>query len=227
MNQEIELKYRLASKQDFDEFQVFLEPMKTGKIIQLKQENFYFDTPNLRLKKNGISLRLRQQNEQFFLCAKQSIKDKKSINHLSIRMEVDQPIIEEKALLLKEQFLCPLDAFMDLSLNEPRDKTAQKIISKNIIQVSKKYGLQIIGSMINLRTIVPVEINEKNIELEFDHTFYPNQIEIFEMEVEFSSEKQVNFFQKPIEALFRKAHIKTYRSSSKSSRLYRILFGKI
>ncbi len=225
MKKEIELKYRLASKADFDHFFQFLRPLSAGKVSILRQDNSYFDTPTLRFKRNGISLRLRKENHQYFMCSKQSLADKSVSSNLSVRLEYEAPVSEDIAKLLKEELLSPVEAFFHLPTTCPSEiKTKNSLYNK--MNESANTGLQIIGSFKNMRTVLPVYIDNTSIMIEFDHSTYPNNVEIFEVEVEFASEKEVLRLRPTLEGLFRQAHIKTYRSSSKSSRLYRILFGK-
>ncbi len=225
MKKEIELKYRLASKADFDHFFQFLRPLSAGKVSILRQDNSYFDTPTLRFKRNGISLRLRKEKHQYFMCSKQSLADKSVSSNLSVRLEYEAPVSEDIAKLLKEELLSPVEAFFHLPTTCPSEiKTKNSLYNK--MNESANTGLQIIGSFKNMRTVLPVYIDNTSIMIEFDHSTYPNNVEIFEVEVEFASEKEVLRLRPTLEGLFRQAHIKTYRSSSKSSRLYRILFGK-
>lgn len=223
MKKEIELKYCLAAKTDFDHFLQFACSLSLKKSRSLKQVNFYFDTPGLNLKKNGLSLRLRQQDQCYFLCAKQSFADKNTAN-LSVRLEYEAVINNNIAELLKNELLSPIDVFGFLNTQSVNDEKTKKTIYGNMIDKAKT-GLQLIGSFSNMRTMVEITIGQEVLILEFDHSFYPQNIEIFEIEVEFSSEKQAARAKPLLEALFRQAGIKTYRSSSKSSRLYKILFG--
>jgi uncharacterized protein YjbK len=225
MKKEIELKYRLASKADFDHFFQFLRPLSSGKVSVLKQDNSYFDTPTLRLKRNGISLRLRKENHEYFMCSKQSLADKSVPNNLSVRLEYEAKVGDDIAQLLRDQLLSPLDAFFHLPTSSPSELSTKNSLYRSM-RISTNTGLQIIGSFTNTRTVLPIFIDNTSIMIEFDHSTYPTNIEIFEVEVEFASEKEVLRLRPTLEGLFRQAHIKTYRSSSKSSRLYRILFGK-
>lgn len=224
MKKEIELKYRLASKAELDQFFQFLRPLSSGKITVLRQDNSYFDTPTLRLKKNGISLRLRKENHQYFMCGKQSLADKSVRSNLSVRLEYEAEISQDIAQLLQSQILSPMEAFFHLPALTPSDLNTKKSLHKSLLEAANT-GLQIIGSFTNLRTVLPIFIDNTSIKIEFDHSTYPNNVEIFEVEVEFASEKEVLKYRPTLEGLFRQAHIKTYKSSSKSSRLYRILFG--
>lgn len=223
MKKEIELKYRLATKTDFDHFLQFACLLSSKASRLLKQANFYFDTPGLNLKKNGLSLRLRQQDQHYFMCAKQSLGSKNSAN-LSVRLEYEALINNNIAELLKQELLSPIDVFNVLSTQSISDEETKKSLYKSMSDKAKT-GLQLIGSFSNLRTVVEINIGPEMMILEFDHSFYPQNIEIFEVEVEFACEKEVSIIRPLLEGLFRQAQVKTYRSSSKSSRLYKILFG--
>jgi uncharacterized protein YjbK len=224
MKKEIELKYRLLSKLDLELFLNFVQPLKIGNTTRVRQENSYFDDQNLRLKKNGISLRLRQQNDDYFLCAKQSLKDKKQKHNLSVRLEYEMAISKDVALLVKEHYVSPLEAFLHLPAATEQDELTKKTLYRHMNKVAKT-GLYMIGSFVNHRIIVPISLLGQTIYLELDHSTYPQSIEIFEIEVEFSSVKDVLALRPALEELFHKAQVKTYHSSSKSSRLYKIMFG--
>jgi uncharacterized protein YjbK len=221
MKKEIELKYLFAGKSDFDLFKEFLIPYMCGENKNLKQTNYFFDTPSLSLKKKGICLRLRQQGKDYILCAKQSLRGK---DNLSIRLEFEGGITNNVAELVYKSYLSPLDIFLLLPTKTKEDITTHKILCKNIKKISKM-GLQIIGSFINQRKVMPVKIAEQIIMMEFDHSIFPNSNEFFEVEIEFLSEKHMKNMRHNIEKLFKDAKIKTFSSSSKSSRLYKILFG--
>lgn len=223
MKKEIELKYRLASKLDLELFMHFVKPLTIGAITHLRQENSYFDDDNLHLRKSGISLRLRQENGEYFLCAKQSLKGKRTKHNLSVRLEYEAKIDKNIAGLIKDHLLSPLEAFRHLSATTESDEATKKTLYRHMEKASGP-GVYLVGSFVNQRTIVPVTMNEHTILLELDHSVYPHGIEVFEVEVEFSSEKEVFKHRDALEALFARANIKTYQSSSKSSRLFKILF---
>ncbi len=225
MKKEIELKYLLSSKADFQIFERFLEQYRTGPKRVLRQVNSYFDTPSLSFRRAGISLRLRRENGEYFLSAKQSMGKKSSTQrHLSVRLEYEGNISARIASLVSREQVSALDAFSFL-----RSQTEEEELTRNTLyQHMKKaaqIGLQIIGSFSNTRTKMPIVLDDQAVTLELDHSIYPKGIEIFEVEVEFEGVRQANSLRPRIEGLFRKAGLRTYRSSSKSSRLYRILFG--
>src|SRR5688572_19089350 len=121
MKKEIELKYLLNEKKDFDLFFKFLEPYACGKIEFYRQENFYFDTPTLNLRRNKISLRLRKQNDDFLLSAKTSLNKKTSKNHLSVRVEYEGYIDPKVAQLMLQNLVSPIDVFSFLAAKTPED----------------------------------------------------------------------------------------------------------
>jgi uncharacterized protein YjbK len=224
MKKEIELKYRLASKDDFILFGHFLDAYATGPKIMLRQENFYFDSSSLSLKRNGMSLRLRRQNNEYIIGAKQSLSQKKSRKYLSMRLEYEGPISNIVAKLIHDGYLSPADAFSSLPSVTPEDTATKRALQK-IMKKTARGGLQLIGSFLNERVALPIELLGQGMIIELDHATYPKAIEIFEVEVELASVKQIAIIRPLIENLFHKAQVKTYRSISKSSQLYRILYG--
>ena len=224
MKKEIELKYRIASQADMELLQSFLEPYQAGEKRYLKQENSYFDTPALDLKRNGISLRLRKQNQVFLLCAKQSFNQKSSGKNLSVRLEYETELDEHIAKLIDDGLLSALDAFSALKPKKKEEAATKKVLYRHMRKAAT-VGLQCVGMFSNHRTLLPVNLWEEELTLEFDHTTDPRSVEIFEVEVEFRSIKQAQLLQPALEKIFLAANVKTYRSNSKSSRLYKLLYG--
>lgn len=224
MKKEIELKYCFSTKDDFLLFKRFLERYRIDKKNVLMQENFYFDSPELDLRRNGISLRLRKQNHEFFLSAKQSTK-KRSEKFLSVRLEYESCLDKRIAALICEENLSPIEAFAFLPASSPDENLTKKTLYRRM-KKSIKTGLQIIGTFKNTRTTVPILLLGEQLVLELDHSLYPKNIEIYETEIEFSSVKEALSLRPAVESLFRAAGIRTHKSCSKSSRLFKILFGK-
>jgi uncharacterized protein YjbK len=223
MKKEIELKYRLQSKDDFSLFERFLEQYRCEKKRVLSQENIYFDTPNLNLKKNGMSLRLRKENNDYLLSAKHSLEKKKS-KFLSVRLEYEAPVEPHIASLIINENLSPVDAFAFLPAASTNDALTKKALYRYLKKMTKT-GVQIIGSFTNLRISMPIEILKHAVVMELDHSYYPKDTEVFEVEIEFASVKQAVFLRPAIEALFRSAGLRTHTSVSKSSRLYKLLYN--
>lgn len=224
MKKEIELKYVLSSKDDFHLFERFLEQFRYDKKQILLQENSYFDSPSLDLRRAGISLRLRRQNQDFLLSAKQSLGVKNLQKNLSVRLEYEGRLDKRIASLICNDNLSPLDAFAYLRSRSTEAEATKSTLYRHMKKVTTT-GLQVIGSFTNVRTNVPIMVAGQKIVLELDHSVYPKGVEVFEVEVEFAGVRQVTALRPSIEGLFRTAGLRTCRSSSKSSRLYRILFG--
>jgi uncharacterized protein YjbK len=224
MKKEIELKYRLDSKLDLQLFEYLLDPYRTGEKQTLRQENYYFDTKMLSLKKQGISLRLRQEDDKFWLCAKQSLKGKKHGHNLSVRLEYQRPLSTDTATLIKQKKISAVDVFRKLNASSAEDQATRDTILDHM-EHNFEGIIHMIGSFKNHRTIVPVSLLNHHLEIELDHSIYPGSVEVFEVEVEFSSVALAENMRGTLEALFRAGRIKTYASCSKSSRLYKIRFG--
>jgi uncharacterized protein YjbK len=222
MKKEIELKYLIPAKEDFLRLKEVLVPYQLQEAEEIVQKNYYFDTLKRSLKKDGISLRLREENENYIITAKQSL-GKKSTHNLSVRLEYEGEVSQEVGELIAEQLLSPLEAFRSLKNfeNEPTKKLLYSHIKK-----ASNFELMLVGTFINHRTGIPIEILDHRLVLQLDHSFYPNNLEFFEVEIEFVSTKEILLLRPLIENLFTKNKIKTKQSTSKSSRLYRILFGK-
>lgn len=224
MKKEIELKYLLANKDDFFLFERFLERHRCDQKHILLQENTYFDTPALELRRAGISLRLRRQNTDFLLSAKCSLGTKRQTKNLSIRLEFEGRLDKRIAALIWEDHLSPLDAFLFLRTRAPDEAATKKRLYTQMKKIAST-GVQAIGSFTNIRTNIPIMIAGQKIILELDHSRYPRGIHVYEVEIEFEGEPHVTALRPAIEGLFRSAGLRTARSSSKSSRLYKILFG--
>lgn len=224
MKKEIELKYLLASRSDFELFFEFIKPYANDAIEVFLQENYYFDTPNLDLKKSRLSLRLRRQNNDFVMSGKTSLVRKDMKHHLSVRLEYEGAVEPEIADLLIKNQASPIDAFGFLPVKTKEDMESQRSLLK-LLRKASKTGLQMIGSFVNERTVVPFPLFGQTVYFEFDHSRFPKGNDSYEVELEFASEKDAATMHPMIDTLFYRAGIKTKTASSKSSRLYKILFN--
>src|SRR5580698_3081457 len=170
MNKEIELKYRLSSHHDLQRFMDFVKPLAIKNSRSIRQENIYFDDNKLSLRKNNISLRLRQEENIYLLCAKQSIK--KDCEKLSIRLEYEGILKKDIAKLIKDEYLSPIEAFNNLPSKTREDDETKTTLFRHIENLNIQY-LYKIGSFTNFRTIIPIQLQNKNLNLEFDHSYFP------------------------------------------------------
>lgn len=224
MKKEIELKFRLSCAKDLNCFMDFISPLKTASPAVYKQTNYYFDTKDFHLKKHKLSLRLRKQNDLYSLCAKGAMAKEKTSDNLSVRLEFEQNITTNKALLLLSNKLSALEMFLALSPKDKQEEATHEALKKQLSLINKKINL--VGSFNNNRTAIPIAISEHKINIECDHTIFPKNIETFEIESEFSNIGEALTIKQIFKQLFKEAGIKTYNSSSKSSRLFKILSYK-
>lgn len=224
MKQEIELKYQLAHETDFRHLMSVLKKQAAGHVTVLEQKNTFFDTSALDLKKKGLSLRLRRQNGQYLLCAKQSSQKTKLNPNLSQRLEYEAELKASTARLVEQQLLSPLDAFLDLPASSTEDLITKEELSHSLTLASS-YPLQIIGSFKNKRTAIPVKLSGNLLCFELDHSIYPDGNHIFECEIEFCSADEASSLQPVVEHMIKEIGIRTQASIAKSARLYRILGG--
>ncbi len=159
MHQEIEIEFKnLVSKADFirlcQEFSI-----KQTNFIQ--QVNYYFDTNDFQLKKNGCALRIRKKNHSFTLTLKQP--------HEQGLLETHQPLSTITAEGIIQDQTLPLGVIAD--------------------QLQKSFQIDLtecryLGSLTTNRA----EIAYLDGILVFDHSFYLNK-EDFEIEYEVKDEK--------------------------------------
>ena len=70
-NIEIEAKVLLTENQ----YETIIEKLNLIKFRKIKQTNYYIDTPDRFLKKNGIALRIREKGEEFELSLKTPLSE--------------------------------------------------------------------------------------------------------------------------------------------------------
>jgi len=214
MKQEIELKYQIAHLADFNRLLATLKKQAAGSVDTVQQENIFFDTPALDLRKQHVSLRLRREDQTYYLCVKQSGLDT-NLDTLSVRQEFENQISQNTADLLLAQAISPLEILS--KFGEPN----LEIILENFVNKN----LYIIGSFSNTRTRIPVIFDNHHVLIELDQTTYPDKNIIFEIEIEFGSKQEARRIQPFIENMLRELGLATNSSVPKSQRLYKILLG--
>ncbi|WP_047150707.1 CYTH domain-containing protein [Aneurinibacillus tyrosinisolvens] len=134
-------------------------------LAPLEQTNYYFDTPDFRLGKSGIMLRIRKENADWILC--QKIKENVTSTFLS-SIEMEQPVTEEIFEACKQQAgeMIPL-------LPEKGQQAVTNLISPS------ELGFR--GSLSNKR--YPIKLIDDYV-FELDHTLFPDGNEQYELEIE-------------------------------------------
>ncbi len=214
MKHEIELKYQIAGLADFNRLLTTLKKRAAGSVDTLEQKNIFFDTRALDLRKHRVSLRLRREDETYYLCVKKSGSDN-TLDTLSVREEFETQISAHSADLIRTQQISPLETLAQLG------DSNLDIILENFLTTD----LYIIGSFVNTRTRIPIIFDTHKILIELDKTTYPDKSVIFEMEIELNSEQDARAVQPIIEDMLRSLGLVANSSVPKSDRLYRILFG--
>ena len=223
MKQEIELKYQISCLADFKRLLATLKKQARGPINKLHQRNIFFDTPGLDLRKNLISLRLRRENQIYYLCVKQSGLSSR-VDNLSVRLEFERQVSKEIADLMLTEQISPIEVFAQLASENHDDLSTRDNLSVHLKNLALR-EVKIIGFFINKRTKIPIILNNHKIFIELDQTTYPDKIDIFEMEIEFHTQEEARVVQPAIENILEELGLVISASTPKSDRLYRILFG--
>lgn len=153
-NIEIEAKV-LINK---DEYESVIEHLQLDKYRRLQQTNYYIDTRNHDIKKNGFALRVREKNEEFELTLKTPLSE----GLLEKNESISWRVFEE----LKEKNIFP-------------DGGIKKFLAILGIDVN---DLRIITSLTTDR----IQMNYQNAILAVDKNSY-SQIVDYELEVESTS----------------------------------------
>lgn len=164
---ETELKYSL-SKTEYLKLQKHLKPWLTTK---KRQDNYYFDTPDLFLKENRIGLRVRFENSKkaFSTIKFPKPNSKTQVKALKIRYEIENPIslVSAKLICRNKKTILSLNSKAILTLK-------QKIAKKNADRIV------CLGKLRNLRTVY--QYSPKH-TLELDRSEFFGNI-IYELEIE-------------------------------------------
>ncbi|WP_026905752.1 CYTH domain-containing protein [Paucisalibacillus globulus] len=152
MTQEIEIEFKnLLTKREYD---ILLERLPFPSVGK-KQINYYFETPDFKLRKNGSALRIREKEGKYQLTLKEPYKDGLLETHDSLsKIEVtewlqDKPVTKEATAKQLEK--------MDISVGE----------------------LQYYGSLTTIRR----EFKDNGLIYVLDHSYY-HDVEDYELEIE-------------------------------------------
>lgn len=155
MNQELEIEFK--NMLTYEEFRTVLLYFKINEKDFIKQENFYFDTPEFILAKHASALRIRYKNDAYELTLKQPHEDGLLESNLSLTKK------EAKAFIHKQQ------------LPESAQYVRELLSSLNV----KPSDLNLLGTLTTLRS----EFAYKDGLLSLDHNFYLG-LEDYELEYE-------------------------------------------
>ncbi|MED3553894.1 CYTH domain-containing protein [Cytobacillus praedii] len=136
-----------------------------GPIIQ---NNYYFDTYGRCLVKQGMTLRIRQENEKWLLCLKVKNKDSSQLNKFVSSIEIEKEISENSFIECKNQ----PSRILSLLPYEAEELLGSKINE-----------LEYLGFLRNERYSL-ISISLKEYLFDLDRSFFSIGLESFELEFE-------------------------------------------
>jgi uncharacterized protein YjbK len=134
---------------------------------KVQQENYYFDTLDLKLEKKGITLRIRQEDDRWLLCLKMKNTQNSQSTHVS-SLEFESQVSLEIFNICKRK---PSSIITWL----PKDGASHLIDMTN--------DLKLLGSIKNIRYSLQL-FKDLNHIFELDHSLFPHGREAFELEIE-------------------------------------------
>lgn len=222
---------------------------KSYKVKTINQSNYYYDTKDLFLKKNGTSFRVRIKGNKAIVGLKESLggtsgrmrKEKKDglFNRneyyctFTDGMVTANKILAQKISLFKIPYekckvnegttIHPILALKRL-LKKYTKRITYRNINKRVITVSK---LKLLGGNQTVRSVVSVILGGVDYNLELDRTTFPMNYLSFELEMEVPSNitKDRVIIQRELENYLKNIVKVKYFSSaySKSSLLFKVL----
>ncbi|MGR3765959.1 CYTH domain-containing protein [Rossellomorea sp. NS-SX7] len=130
----------------------------------LKQINYYFDTPRLDLKESGITLRIREENEEVILCMKMKVKKAMFVTSDEVQRNISEEVLS--------QCIEHPDSMLDYLPESSRDL---------ILSLAKNEKLRFLGTIKNTRHCLNFD---NNFTFELDHSEFPHRIQSYELEIE-------------------------------------------
>lgn len=148
---------------DLDGFNCILHNQKNTEKT-LKQTNYYFDTNTLELQSSGITLRIREENEEVILCFKSKISKTLFVTSQEVEQKVSHEILNH----------CIANPVVIISLFP---ENIQELLKSKFINEK----LEFLGSLKNTRHCLSLV---ENFTFELDHSELPNGEHSYELEVE-------------------------------------------
>lgn len=223
MNQEIEIKFRVES----EEMLIALEncaknAFPYSSVNQVHQTNYFFDTPDLFVRSQGIGVRLRKEETRYFLTLKgpNTSKKKSASTAVTQRLEFETEISETLATQLLSGKHDPIWVVEQLDNLEARMKNTRDHLLTLLKSLCEGKTLALIGSFTNTRKILPVTIEGRSMKLEFDRTQFNTSAMQFEVELEIPGMDMFRAAENFLVDLFLKCGQLPAYEKSKSERFY-------
>ena len=218
-NVEHELKIGLPNEKAYQDL---LNALAQAELKVVEQINHFFDTPERCLNTRRFILRLRQEDEIFYLTAKG--KSKRSEDPLwSKKVEVESVIDVDLAQSILRGEACPL---VLLSENAQVGDEG-RILLLTMRELVGTSVLSSIGKFSNRRTRCPIRVGSleqaKTLELEVDRTRFPNGRIDCEVELEIPDSVEPELAKKTLVDLLERLGIRGHANPSKSKRFFQIL----
>lgn len=191
---EIELKYALENSEQYAALIHYLSE-KTGEKAQiLQQDNSFFDTANGDLRNAGLILRLRKENDAFWLTAKGAApQDVTGQGTLSNRLEEETQIKTEEAQKALQGEVDLLQMFeaspWPASAQEQKDRLVMIAALK---KAQNKKQIAKVGAFKNIRRVFEITIQNKTYKIECDETHFPGDHIDYEMEIELQNTNEAS-----------------------------------
>lgn len=229
MIKEIEIKFRVMSNEALETLEKRAhELFPNSEIQEVLQTNFFFDAPDLCVRKSGINFRLRREDETYIITMKGPSPDKKQFStapKLSSRLEFEAIIAKEDALSLLDGRINPIKFVERIDLDDLNMKKTRNHILNLIDQACPQGNLSFIGKFTNCRRILPVVISECSMKLEFDRTRFSDSIVHYEVELEIPGMEYSEKAEAFLVDLFEQCGQTPESERSKSERFYALLTG--
>jgi len=227
---EVELKWRVSSEKELK--QVADIALKRIDLEQtpkpVRQNNTFFDTADGDLKKNGVILRLRQEDESYVLTAKTSIvADDQGSKALAVRLEEEIDVPAPDAAMFLEGQASPILFFRKAAY--PTDALAQKqrlLMVGRLAKAGGKKTLVALGSFVNYRQKIPFMVDNHRLVLEFDTATFPGDQTHYEVELEVPIHLEPQVAEERLLGLFEEAKVQGRSAPGKANRFFRALAGQ-
>lgn len=225
MIREIELKYRLHARQDYQKLANYFD---LSDDLKFKQVNYFFDTKKFSFKKNKVTLRLREQEGKFVMTAKNGNINRSTEGRdvLVVRLESESAISSDKASKIISKQLNPLQAFIEQAkkLEDDALKT-HKYLQTRFTKCAGTSEVISIGSFINFRLQKKLRIEGFEVVFELDETHFPNGLTHYEAEVEIPEHVDTAIVKKHMRQIFKEVKLETFPDKGKSTRFYETLLN--